>query len=73
MQNVDYDNVNTLRAVCLFDRYDPYSKILSREYYEHSRMLANRQEAIRRASIAKKFGLILGSLGRQGSPKILEV
>lgn len=32
-----------------------------------------RKEAIAEAGKAKKFGLILGTLGRQGSPKVLEV
>ncbi|XP_052052069.1 2-(3-amino-3-carboxypropyl)histidine synthase subunit 1 isoform X1 [Apodemus sylvaticus] len=53
-------------------RYDPYSKVLSREYYDHQRMQATRQEAIAAARSAKSWGLILGTLGRQGSPKILE-
>ncbi|GAB5580665.1 2-(3-amino-3-carboxypropyl)histidine synthase subunit 1 [Prionailurus iriomotensis] len=53
-------------------RYDPYSKVLSREHYDHQRMQANRQEAITTARSAKSWGLILGTLGRQGSPKILE-
>uniref|UniRef100_A0A2R8P5W8 2-(3-amino-3-carboxypropyl)histidine synthase subunit 1 n=2 Tax=Callithrix jacchus TaxID=9483 RepID=A0A2R8P5W8_CALJA len=53
-------------------RYDPYSKVLSREHYDHQRMQAARQEAIAAAHSAKSWGLILGTLGRQGSPKILE-
>eukprot|EP00041_Stephanoeca_diplocostata_P030050 m.899397 g.899397 ORF g.899397 m.899397 type:complete len:504 (-) comp23680_c1_seq1:328-1839(-) len=53
-------------------RYDPYSKILSREYYDHEEMLKMRKEAIDKASHARKFGLILGTLGRQGSPQVLE-
>ncbi|TEA28464.1 hypothetical protein DBR06_SOUSAS2010088 [Sousa chinensis] len=53
-------------------RYDPYSKVLSREQYDCQRMQANRQEAIAAARSAKSWGLILGTLGRQGSPKILE-
>lgn len=53
-------------------RYDPYSKVLSREYYDHQRMQATRQEAIAAARSAKSWGLILGTLGRQGSPKVLE-
>ena len=56
-----------------FSRYDPYSKVLSREHYDYQRMQANRQEAIATARSAKSWGLILGTLGRQGSPKILEV
>ncbi|XP_063306011.1 2-(3-amino-3-carboxypropyl)histidine synthase subunit 1 [Pelobates fuscus] len=53
-------------------RYDPYSKVFSREYYEHNTMLKNRKEAIAAATGAKCWGLILGTLGRQGSPKIME-
>ncbi|KAM6163672.1 2-(3-amino-3-carboxypropyl)histidine synthase subunit 1 [Rhynchocyon petersi] len=53
-------------------RYDPYSKVLSREHYDHQRMQATRQEAIASARSAKSWGLILGTLGRQGSPRILE-
>ncbi|XP_075417326.1 2-(3-amino-3-carboxypropyl)histidine synthase subunit 1 isoform X2 [Tenrec ecaudatus] len=53
-------------------RYDPYSKVLSREHYDHERMQATRQEAIAAAHSGKSWGLILGTLGRQGSPKILE-
>ncbi|XP_012812029.1 2-(3-amino-3-carboxypropyl)histidine synthase subunit 1 isoform X1 [Xenopus tropicalis] len=53
-------------------RYDPYSKVFSREYYDHSAMLKHRGEAISAAAGAKTWGLILGTLGRQGSPKILE-
>ncbi|KAG8590172.1 hypothetical protein GDO81_006666 [Engystomops pustulosus] len=52
--------------------YDPYSKVFSREYYDHSTMQKNRGNAISSAAGAKTWGLILGTLGRQGSPKILE-
>ena len=57
-------------------RYDPYSKILSREYYDHVDMKDTRRGAIATAAaIAQRkgrFGLILGTLGRQGNPKILD-
>eukprot|EP00729_Bicosta_minor_P000576 gene576-29822_t len=53
-------------------RYDPYSKIFSIERYETERMHTVRQTAIQTASSAKKFGLILGTLGRQGSPVVLD-
>ncbi|XP_037665889.1 2-(3-amino-3-carboxypropyl)histidine synthase subunit 1 isoform X2 [Choloepus didactylus] len=53
-------------------RYDPYSKVLSREHYDHELMQAARQEAIAAARSAQSWGLILGTLGRQGSLKILE-
>lgn len=49
-------------------RYDPYSRVLSRETYEHEEMHTLRRDAIKTARTAKKWGLILGSLGRQGNP-----
>ena len=36
-------------------------------------MFKARRDAINVASKARKFGLILSTLGRQGSPKVLEV
>ncbi|XP_032401757.1 2-(3-amino-3-carboxypropyl)histidine synthase subunit 1 [Xiphophorus hellerii] len=53
-------------------RYDPYSKVFSREYYDHKAMQATRLQAIDQARLAQRWGLILGTLGRQGSPKVLE-
>ncbi|PVV00792.1 hypothetical protein BB560_003880 [Smittium megazygosporum] len=52
--------------------YDPYSKKLTIEKYNHEQMYNLRQDAINTARKAKRFGLILGTLGRQGSPKVLE-
>ncbi|KAH7040640.1 diphthamide biosynthesis protein 1 [Microdochium trichocladiopsis] len=49
-------------------RYDPYSRKLTREEYGHEEMQTVRRDAIRTAKGAKKWGLILGSLGRQGNP-----
>ncbi|MBN3304610.1 DPH1 synthase, partial [Amia calva] len=53
-------------------RYDPYSKVFSREHYDHAEMQAVRKRAIETAQRARRWGLVLGTLGRQGSPKILE-
>lgn len=53
-------------------RYDPYAKTFTQERYEHDKMLSSRRSAVQVASTANKFGIILGTLGRQGSPKILE-
>jgi 2-(3-amino-3-carboxypropyl)histidine synthase len=53
-------------------RYDPYGKRMTREYYDTVAMHAMRQEAIARAAGARRFGLVLGTLGRQGNPAILE-
>ncbi|XP_043574104.1 2-(3-amino-3-carboxypropyl)histidine synthase subunit 1 [Chiloscyllium plagiosum] len=53
-------------------RYDPYNKVLTRELYDHGAMQAIRKDAIATAAKATMWGLILGTLGRQGSPKIME-
>ena len=52
-------------------RYDPYSRQMSSEAYDHATMRRDRAEAVRRAKHATTFGLILGTLGRQGSPRVL--
>ncbi|PLN80989.1 diphthamide biosynthesis protein 1 [Aspergillus taichungensis] len=49
-------------------RYDPYSRTLSREEYGHDEMHALRRDAIASARGARKWGIILGALGRQGNP-----
>lgn len=51
-------------------RYDPYSKRFTRELYDHAQMLKTRSDSILRATNATTFGLILGTLGRQGSPEV---
>ncbi|XP_029467881.1 2-(3-amino-3-carboxypropyl)histidine synthase subunit 1 [Rhinatrema bivittatum] len=53
-------------------RYDPYSKTFSKESYDHEAMMHTRRAAILTAARAQTWGLILGTLGRQGSPKILQ-
>lgn len=52
-------------------RYDPYSRTLTRETYSHAEMLSLRHSAITTARSARKWGLILGALGRQGNPHTL--
>src|ERR1700760_787473 len=52
-------------------RYDPYSRRLTRESYDHNELYNLRREAILTSRKAKKWGLILGSLGRQGNPHTL--
>ena len=54
-------------------RYDPYSRTLNRESYSHTEMLSLRSSAIATARSAKKWGLILGALGRQGNPHTLQL
>ncbi|RNA25918.1 diphthamide biosynthesis 1 [Brachionus plicatilis] len=68
-------------------RYDPYNKIFSREYYDFDKMKSNREKQIQKSlkqivktennselklRSSQNYGLILSTLGRQGSPKILE-
>ncbi|KAG9121514.1 Diphthamide biosynthesis protein 1 [Ceratobasidium sp. 392] len=55
-------------------RYDPYSKKITRERYDHAEMRAVRARAVRSASATideegarGTWGVILGTLGRQGS------
>ena len=55
-----------------FYRYDPYSKALTTEAYEHEAMQGLRQTAIQVASSARTFGIMLGTLGRQGNPAIVQ-
>ena len=54
-------------------RYDPYGKSLTEEGYENKKMKQLRLNAIRRTqgSDVKTFGIILGTLGRQGNPAIV--
>jgi 2-(3-amino-3-carboxypropyl)histidine synthase len=54
-------------------RYDPYSRKLTREHYAHDEMQNLRRSAISTARSAKKWGLILGSLGRQGNPHTMSM
>lgn len=52
-------------------KYDPYDKKFTQEFYDHEAMRKGRKLAIEKARRAKRFGLILGTLGRQGSTKVL--
>ena len=53
-------------------RYDPYVKKLLIESFDHDQMNQIRSQAICAARGAKRVGLILGTLGRQGSVGLLE-
>lgn len=52
-------------------RYDPYQRVLTREEYAHGEMRAVRRKMVERAKTARSFGVVLGTLGRQGNPAIL--
>jgi len=60
------------REVERFYRYDPYTQVLTTESYAHDVLDEHRFGAIERARHAKVVGLILGTLGRQGSVGVLE-
>ncbi|XP_059448270.1 uncharacterized protein LOC132179548 [Corylus avellana] len=54
-------------------RYDPYIGKLFSEEYDHKGMKEARKSAVLRARReAKSWGIVLGTLGRQGNPRILE-
>lgn len=60
----------------VFLRYNPYDKKMTTEYYGFDTMIQARTKAV---NVAKKvfqkggnIGLILGSLGRQGSPVVFD-
>jgi 2-(3-amino-3-carboxypropyl)histidine synthase len=52
-------------------RYDPYGKRMTSEGYDHAGMRADRRVAVEAGAAASRWGLILGTLGRQGSPAVL--
>ncbi|KAF7382634.1 hypothetical protein HZH66_013036 [Vespula vulgaris] len=53
-------------------RYDPYEKKMTEEFYDHKEMRERRLLSINLTKSAKIFGMILGTLGRQGHPKIVD-
>ena len=52
-------------------QYNPYNKKLTIERYGHKQMKELRLASINAAKSAKYFGLIFGTLGRQGDPDLL--
>nr|NVI71010.1 putative diphthamide biosynthesis protein 1 [Cucujiformia] len=53
-------------------RYDPYEKVFTKEYYDHNAMNCIRKKSIDESFTAGSFGVIMGTLGRQGSAKVVE-
>lgn len=53
-------------------RYDPYIGTLFLEEYDHKGMKECRKNAILKSREAKNWGIVLGTLGRQGNPRILD-
>jgi len=57
---------------CRFYKYDPYTQQLTTEEYDLAALKATRRPEIEKAAKSQVIGLILGTLGRQGSPSILK-
>lgn len=55
-----------------FYRYDPMARTFTTEGFTHASLHKERQQSIQVASKAQCVGLILGTLGRQGSVGVLE-
>ncbi|KFD57709.1 hypothetical protein M513_01379 [Trichuris suis] len=53
--------------------YDPYSRKCTIENYNHEVMQRTRRYAIDQAKCCHKFGIILGTLGRQGNCAIVDL
>ena len=54
-----------------FYQYNPYNMKLTEEVYEHQAMHELRYGEILRARQAKRFGIVFGTLGRQGNQGLL--
>nr|NVI70969.1 putative diphthamide biosynthesis protein 1 [Cucujiformia] len=53
-------------------RYDPYKKEFTQEYYEHNLMNTIRKKCVDDSISSGKFGVIMGTLGRQGNSSVVE-
>ncbi|XP_067129564.1 2-(3-amino-3-carboxypropyl)histidine synthase subunit 1 [Centruroides vittatus] len=54
-------------------RYNPYDKSFTHEKYDIERMTSFREKCIEAASVAGTFGVVLGTLGRQGNTSVLKM
>lgn len=55
-----------------FYKYCPFTRKMTREFYKQAEMVRTRKSEIARAFAGRTFGVILGSLGRQGNRKIMD-
>nr|NVI70989.1 putative diphthamide biosynthesis protein 1 [Cucujiformia] len=53
-------------------KYDPYSKKFTEEFYDNDSMNSIRKSKVENCKNAKNFGVVMGTLGRQGNPKIVD-
>lgn len=66
------DEINArLATTGALRRYDPYGRVLTREEYDQEGMRSVRRRFVQQASRAQQWGVVLGTLGRQGNPRIL--
>eukprot|EP00347_Sterkiella_histriomuscorum_P002566 403367655 len=54
-----------------FYQYNPYSKLMTEEVYIHEQMHKIRRSEVEKAKKANNFGIIFGTLGRQGNQGLL--
>lgn len=54
-------------------RYDPYNRKLTIETYDQVGMRAVRRRMIEAAAAAQHWGVVLGTLGRQGNPRTMQM
>lgn len=54
-----------------FFQYNPYSKKVTEEVYGHEQMHTIRRGEVEKAKRASMFGIVFGTLGRQGSQNLL--
>nr|NVI71035.1 putative diphthamide biosynthesis protein 1 [Cucujiformia] len=53
-------------------KYDPYEKKFTKESYDHEEMNSIRKSFVDQSILAGRFGVIMGTLGRQGNPNVVE-
>lgn len=54
-----------------FFQYNPYSRQMTEEVYVHEQMHTIRRGEVEKAKKANMFGIIFGTLGRQGNQGLL--
>nr|MBE5724763.1 putative diphthamide biosynthesis protein 1 [Cucujiformia] len=53
-------------------KYDPYNKEFTKEHYDYDKMNSIRKNYVDVSATGGKFGVIMGTLGRQGNPKVVD-
>eukprot|EP00835_Amoeboradix_gromovi_P005215 NODE_470_length_8086_cov_0.567422.p3 type:complete len:373 gc:universal NODE_470_length_8086_cov_0.567422:5671-4553(-) len=66
------ESVMIQNPLLTFYRYDPFTLLITHEVYEMEKMKKMREFAMIKASKAKKWGIIQGTLGRQGNPHVVD-